>query len=97
MCPFTSPDNRHSQAEFVRQRCGHRDNVDHNAAMVIAKRNITKLLPVIPLTKKLKPTRIFRIPWSKRSEATSVAHGPDAEINEPGTFVGDLGPLASTR
>ncbi len=36
VCTFTSPDNRLTQAEFVCQRCGHTDNADHNAAVVIA-------------------------------------------------------------
>ena len=30
-CPFTSPDNRLRQAEFVGQRCGQRDDADHRA------------------------------------------------------------------
>jgi putative transposase len=42
VCPFIAPDNRPSQAEFVCQRCGHRDNADHNAAGVIAQRGIPK-------------------------------------------------------
>jgi putative transposase len=36
VCTFTAPDNRLTQAEFVCQRCGHTDNADHNAAVVIA-------------------------------------------------------------
>ena len=42
---------RPSQAEFVCQRCGHTDNADHNAAVVIATRGIKKLLSGDPLTK----------------------------------------------
>ncbi|NMP24417.1 RNA-guided endonuclease InsQ/TnpB family protein [Sulfobacillus harzensis] len=70
VCTFTSPDNRKSQSEFVCQRCGHTDNADHNAAVVIAQRGITKLLSGIPLTKKHKPTRIFRTLGPERSEVT---------------------------
>ncbi len=42
-CSHIHPDNRISQAEFVCQACGHRDNADHNAALVLKKRAI-KLL-----------------------------------------------------
>ncbi len=69
-CTFTSPDNRLSQAEFVCQRCGHTDNADHNAAVVIAKRGIKKLLSGEPLTKPHKTTRIFRKLGPERSEVT---------------------------
>ena len=69
-CAFTSPDNRLSQAEFVCQRCGHTDNADHNAARVIAKRTIAKLLSGEPLTKPHKATRIFRNLGPERSEVT---------------------------
>ena len=70
VCTFTSPDNRPSQAEFVCQRCGHTDNADHNAAVVIAKRGIQKLLSGDPLTKTHKTTRIFRKLGPERSEVT---------------------------
>ncbi|SMC02056.1 Transposase [Sulfobacillus thermosulfidooxidans DSM 9293] len=70
VCTFTSPDNRRSQAEFVCQRCGHRDNADHNAACVIAKRGIHTLLSGIPLTKEHKRMRIFRKLGPERSEVT---------------------------
>ena len=66
-CTFTSPesprvfcvDNRPHQAAFVCQQCGHTDHAGHNAACVIAKRGIQKLLSGDPLTKMHKPTRIF--------------------------------------
>ena len=48
------------QPESVCQRCGHRDNADPNAAIVIAQRGIKKLLAEEPLTKAHKTTRIFR-------------------------------------
>ncbi|MCY0897437.1 MAG: transposase [Firmicutes bacterium] len=69
-CPFTAPDNRRSQAEFVCQRCGHRDNADHNAACVIAQRGIQKLLSGDPLTPSHNTTRIFRKLGPERSEVT---------------------------
>ena len=69
-CTFTSLDNRLAQAEFVCQRCGHTDNADHNAAVVIAKRGIKKLLSGDPLTKSHKTTRIFRKLGPERSEVT---------------------------
>jgi putative transposase len=70
VCTFTAPDNRPSQAEFVCQRCGHTDHADHNAAVVIAKRGIHKLLSGEPLTTAHKTTRIFRTLGPERSEVT---------------------------
>ncbi|MDA8194513.1 MAG: transposase [Thermaerobacter sp.] len=75
VCRFTSPDNRRSQAEFVCQRCGHTDN----AAVVIAKRGIKKLLSGDPLTTSHKTTRIFR----KR--------GPERSAVTPGEIAQDVG------
>ncbi|MHB8543234.1 MAG: RNA-guided endonuclease InsQ/TnpB family protein, partial [Leptospirales bacterium] len=43
-CGNIHPDNRPSQAEFVCQRCGLKDNADRNAGLVIAKRGIRLLL-----------------------------------------------------
>ena len=71
-------DNRPSQAEFVCQRCGHRDNADHNAAVVIAKRGIQKLLSGDPLTKPHRSTRIFRKIGPERSESTPGEIAQDA-------------------
>ncbi len=86
VCTFTSPDNRKSQSEFVCQRCGHRDNADHNAAVVIAKRGIQKLLSGDPLTKPHRSTRIFRKIGPERSEST------------PGEIAQDVGgPRLSTQ
>ena len=82
VCTFTSPDNRPSQAEFVCQRCGHTDNADHNAAVVIAKRGIKKLLSGDPLTKPHKTTRIFRKLGPERSEVTSGEIAQDAGGSE---------------
>ncbi len=70
VCTFTSPDNRLTQAEFVCQRCGHTDNADHNAAVVIAGRGIKKLLSGDPLTKSHKTTRVFQKLGPERSEVT---------------------------
>ncbi len=70
VCTFTSPDNRLTQAEFVCQRCGHIDNADRNAAIIIAKRGITKLLSGDPLTKPRQRTRIFQKLGPERSEVT---------------------------
>ncbi len=99
VCTFTSSDNRLNQAEFVCQDCGHQDNADHNAACVIAQRGIKKLLAGDPLTKKRKPTRIFRKLGPERSEVTPGddccktpgAMGLGAGINEPGTSGSDPG------
>jgi len=43
-CSHTHPSNRETQALFVCRECGHVDNADHNAAMVIKKRAIDLIL-----------------------------------------------------
>ena len=43
-CGHIHPDNRPTQAEFVCQRCGLKDNADQNASRVICKRGIRLLL-----------------------------------------------------
>lgn len=43
-CGYTHPDNRKTQAVFRCQRCGHGDNADRNAALVIRKRAIRLIL-----------------------------------------------------
>ena len=70
VCTFTSPDNRRTQAEFVCQRCGHTDNADHNAAVVIAQRGIRKLQSGEALTKPHQTTRIYRTLGPERSKVT---------------------------
>lgn len=70
ICAFTSPDNRPAQADFVCQRCGHTDNADHNASVVIKKRGVQKLLAEEPLTPPHKRTRIFRKLGPERSKVT---------------------------
>ncbi len=79
VCTFTFPDNRKSQSEFVCQRCGHTDNADHNAAMVIAQRGITKPLAGDPPIQKHKRTRIFRKLGPERSEFTPGEIAQDAK------------------
>lgn len=43
-CGHIHPDNRRSQSEFVCESCGHTDNADRNAALVIKKRGIKLIL-----------------------------------------------------
>lgn len=43
-CGYTHPDNRENQADFKCKSCGHQDNADHNAALVIRKRAIKLIL-----------------------------------------------------
>lgn len=43
-CGHTHPDNRKNQSDFVCTACGHSDNADHNAALVIRKRAIALIL-----------------------------------------------------
>ena len=94
VCTFTSPDNRLTQAEFVCQRCGHIDNADHNAAVVIAKRGITKLLSGDSLTKPHKTTRIF--PRKNREDFQKL--GPERSEVTPGeTHLRHAKPTARTH
>ena len=94
VCTFTSPDNRLTQAEFVCQRCGHTDNEDHNAAVVIAKRGIKKLLSGDPLTKSHKTMRIF--PRKEREDVRKL--GPERSEVTPGEIgVSRLGPTVSAQ
>ena len=69
-CGYTHKDNRPTQAEFVCRRCGHTDNADHNAAAVIARRGVKKVLSGEPLTEAKKKTGIFRAVGPERSELT---------------------------
>ena len=87
VCTFTSPDNRPSQAAFVCQRCVHGDNVDHNAACVIAKRGINKLLSENPVTKAHKATRIF--PRKEHEDVRKL--GPERSEVTPGEITQDVG------
>lgn len=43
-CGHTHPNNRESQSVFLCERCGHTDNADRNAALVIKKRAIKLIL-----------------------------------------------------
>ena len=43
-CGHIHPGNRRTQADFECLACGHRDNADHNAAIVIRKRAIDLIL-----------------------------------------------------
>lgn len=44
LCGHTHPDNRRSQDLFACGHCGHTDNADHNASLVIKKRAIHLIL-----------------------------------------------------
>ena len=43
-CGHTHPGNRVTQSDFLCLSCGHKDNADHNAALVIRKRAIELIL-----------------------------------------------------
>jgi len=43
-CGYTHPNNRKTQSVFLCGRCGHTDNADRNAALVIKKRAIKLIL-----------------------------------------------------
>ena len=77
-CGHTHPDNRPSQAEFVCHACGHRDNADHNASVVIARRGARKLLSGEPLAPEGKSVKMFRKLGPERSEVTPGEIAEDA-------------------
>ncbi|MGC8808526.1 MAG: RNA-guided endonuclease InsQ/TnpB family protein, partial [Thiomonas sp.] len=71
-CGHIHPDNRPEQAVFVCQRCGHQDNADHNAARIIAKRGVDRILSGIQAE---TPRRVMRLRvkgrvGAERSEVT---------------------------
>lgn len=43
-CGHTHPDNRKTQSSFLCVSCGHNDNADHNASIVIRNRGIKAIL-----------------------------------------------------
>lgn len=43
-CGYIHPDNRKTQSDFECLSCGHVDNADHNAALVIRKRAMDLIL-----------------------------------------------------
>jgi putative transposase len=43
-CRYNHPDNRRTQSVFRCQSCGHTDNADRNAAVVIKKRAVNLIL-----------------------------------------------------
>ena len=65
-----------TQAEFVCRRCGHTDNADHNAAVVITRRGVTKILSGVPLTKPKKTVRMRKTVGPERSKPVQSAQKP---------------------
>ncbi len=76
-CGYTHSDNRLTQAEFVCRRCGHTDNADHNAAVVIARRGVTKILSGVLLTKPKKTVRMRKTVGPERSKPVQFAQKPE--------------------
>ncbi|MHB1627639.1 MAG: zinc ribbon domain-containing protein [Bacilli bacterium] len=72
-CGCTHSDNRPTQAEFVCRRCGHTDGANHNAAVVIARRGVTKFLSGVPLTKPKKTVRMRKTVGPERSQPVQPA------------------------
>ena len=83
-CAYTHPDNRPSQAEFVCLRCGHQDNADHNASLVVARRGVKKLLSGEPLAKKKKSVRMRKQLGPERSEVTPGETPIRHDAGDPG-------------
>lgn len=48
-CGHIHPDNRQTQSQFVCQECGYAENADRNAAKVIQKRGVEKILKQVTL------------------------------------------------
>ena len=99
VCTFTSPDNWKNQAEFVCQRCGHRDNADHNAALRDCETRDHKTFVRRTAHENsqdhadFSDTRAGTIrshAWGDRHK-TCEAKGSHAYVTEPGTSEGDLG------
>ena len=71
-CDYVDAGNRPSQAEFHCLRCEHEENADHNAARVIKKRGITKILEGYQ-PKEKKTVKIYKEKLgSERSKVTPV-------------------------
>jgi len=87
-CGYTHSDNRLSQTEFVCRHCGHTSNADHNAAIIIARRGVHKILSGEPLTPPKKTVRMRKI-GPERSESPLCAGKPEeTEIrHDGGNFV----------
>lgn len=58
VCGYTHEGNRPTQAEFTCLRCGHEDNADHNAAIVIKQRGIRVLREY--KTKEKKSAKLYK-------------------------------------
>ncbi len=76
-CGSTHKDNWLTQAKFVCRRCGHTDNADHNAAVVIARRGVAKILSGEPLTKPKKTVRMRKTVGPERSKPVQPAQKPE--------------------
>ena len=76
-CGYTHKGNRPTQAEFVCRRCGRTDNADHNAAVVLARRGVKKVLSGEPLTKPKKSMRMRKRVGPERSEPVQSAQKPE--------------------
>lgn len=79
-CGHIHPGNRETQADFLCQECGFAVNADHNAALVIRKRAIQKLL-CGEVAVREKKSVVFRraeqigqgLPESKRASCAGTA------------------------
>ena len=75
-CGHIHPDNRQTQSLFVCQRCGNQDNADRNAAIIIAKRGVLRILSGNWKQKEKKRCAISRIKVGTGSAEPVVSPSP---------------------
>jgi putative transposase len=76
-CGYIHRDNRKKQADFECLRCGHGDNADRNAALVIRKRAIELLLNSGTELSGAK-ANVLRLRENRNPSKTSEYKGGDA-------------------
>ena len=54
-CHHTSPDNRKTQAQFHCMACGHTDNADANASVIVAQRATSLIFSVLGRSTQITP------------------------------------------
>ncbi len=86
-CGHTHPDNRQTQAKFECTICGFRENADVNAARVIKKRGITKLIAGEFTIKQKKKAMRLKKQESVGMERPEFIHGERHVRRDGGTTV----------
>lgn len=79
-CGHVHSDNRVTRDRFVCQRCGHVDDADHNASIVLRKRGIALLLSEVTVAKPVKRCGVTR---RKQQEMVGAGCSEPAENSPP--------------